>query len=253
MIGRWWYIIGILVAGAFASGAVEAASMATDLSDHEIAITSNFSGTDLLLFGARGEHAPSDDFDVIAVIHGPEVPMKIWRKQRVAGIWVNSTPVTFENVPGYYAVASNRPLDAITTPEYLRSQNIGFDNLVLISIEDVPVDEKVELRRAIIGNRQAAGLYIRSEDAVTFPAGALFRSDLHFPASVPTGDYQVIVRLFRDGIEVDRTSTVLTVGKKGLEQQLYSLAKNQSLAYGLGAVLLAMAAGWLAAAVFRQK
>jgi len=233
--------------------------LATDLSEHEIAITSDFNGTDLLLFGSTGDPAltgldgPKPDIDVVVVVHGPEVPMKIWRRERVAGIWINSQPVTFENVPGYYAVAANRPLADITTAPYLRSQNIGADNLVLISVEDVPVEEKAELRKAILGNRGEAGLYLKDPHAVTFPNGRLFRSDIHFPANVPVGDYQVIVRLFINGMEIDRSYTVVTVGKKGLEQQIYTLAQDQSLLYGIGAVLLAMFAGWLASVVFRQS
>ena len=232
--------------------------LATDLSDDEIAITSSFTGKELLLFGTSGENGidlsaeGAEGVDVIVVVHGPEVPMRIWRKERVAGVWVNSQPVTFENVPGYYAVASNRPLEDITTADYLRSENIGTENLVLISVEDVPVEEKVELRKAIMGNRTDAGLFIKDESAVTFPAGPLFRSAIHFPANVPVGDYRVIVRLFVDGVEIDRTYSVIAAGKKGLEQRIYEFAQNQSLFYGVVAVLLAVLAGWVASVVFRR-
>lgn len=233
--------------------------LATDLSEHEIAITADFNGMDLLLFGSTGNpgltgaDGEKPDIDVIVVVHGPEVPMKIWRRERVAGIWINSKPVQFDNVPGYYAVASNRPLAEIASDNYLRSQNIGADNLVLISVEDVSVEEKAELRHAILGNRGEAGLFLLDEGAVTYPDGRLFRSVIHFPANVPEGDYRVIVRLFIDGTQIDQSYTIVNVGKRGLERQIYSWAHDYSLLYGIAAVLIAMFAGWLASVAFRKN
>ena len=124
---------------------------------------------------------------------------------------------------------------------------------MLISVEDVPVEEIAELRKAILGDRSDAGLYTLDEAAVTFPDGRLFRTAIHFPANVPVGDYQVIVRLFVNGLEIDRSYSLVPVGKSGLGRQIYALAQNQSLLYGLAAVLIAVLAGWLASVVFRQK
>lgn len=228
-----------------------AEDLATDLSDHEVAITSSFAGTSLLLFGTRG--ADPDHVDIIVTVHGPETPMKVWRKQRVAGIWINSEPVTFANVPGYYAVASNRPLEDITSKDYLRTNNIGPENLVLLSAEDISITEARELRAAIIDNRSNTGLYLTDTGAVTFPPGGLFRTDIVFPANVPVGNYRILVLLMRDGAELDRTSMVLGVGKQGLEQQIYSFAYDHPALYGLLAIFLAVVAGWTAAMVFRSS
>jgi uncharacterized protein (TIGR02186 family) len=238
---------------ALLPGAALAATLSSDLSSRDIAIRSNFNGTSLLLFGSKNTGPREGPVDIIAVVHGPEQPMTIYRKQRVAGIWVNSRPVRFHNVPGFYAVASNRRLADIAGAGYLRQENIGPDNLVLLSVEDVSVGELRDLRRAIVDNRTQAGLYEIREDAVTFPSGDLFRADIYFPARVPVGDYRVIVRMFRGGKEIGRTTTILTVGKQGLEQWLYTVAHGQPLAYGLSAVVLAVIAGWAAAAVFRSR
>ncbi|MGE0667392.1 MAG: TIGR02186 family protein [Sphingomonadales bacterium] len=230
-----------------------AATLSSDLSSREIAIRSNFNGTSLLLFGSKNTGPKEGPVDIIAVVHGPEQPMTIYRKQRVAGIWVNSRPVRFHNVPGFYVVASNRRLADIAGAEYLRRENIGPDNLVLLSVQDVSPEELKGLRQAVVENRAQAGLYAVREDAVTFPSGDLFRADIFFPARVPVGDYRVLVRMFRGGKEIGRTTTILTVGKQGLEQWIYNTAHQRPLAYGLAAVLLAVAAGWTAAAVFRRR
>jgi uncharacterized protein (TIGR02186 family) len=211
--------------------AAGAATLSSDLSSREIAIRSNFNGTSLLLFGSKNTSLKEGPVDIIAVVHGPEQPMTIYRKVRMAGVWVNSRPVRFHNVPGFYAVASNRRLTDIAGAEYLRRENIGPDNLVLLSVEDVSVGELQALRKAIVANRTSAGLYETRQDAVTFPSGDLFRG----------------------GKEIGRTSTILTVGKQGLEQWLYTVSRDRPFAYGLAAILLAVTAGWTAAAVFRRR
>ena len=241
----------IFLLAALASTEARADSLATDLSDHEIGITSSFAGTNLLLFGTKGAGWADEDLDVIVVVRGPETPMKVWRKERIAGIWIKSAPVAFDNVPGYYAIASNRPLKFVASTEYLRKNNIGPQNLVLVSVEDVDVSAAIELRRAIIQNRREAGLYFEIDDAVTFSGGGLFRTDIHFPANVPVGDYRILIVLLKDGVEVDRTSRVLTVGKQGIERQLYSFAYESPALYGLFAIVFAVAAGWAAALIFR--
>lgn len=246
---RWLAVLLLMLSPAPAL----AVSLATDLSSREIAITSSFNGTSLLLFGSKNAGRGAGDVDIIAVVHGPEQPMTIYRKQRVAGIWVNSRPVRFHNVPGFYAIASNRPLEEIADADYLRRENIGPTNLVLLSVEDVGLDELADLRRAIVDDRRRAGMYIAENGAVTFPAGDLFRANIFFPARVPVGDYRVIVRMMRDGREIGRTTTVVTVGKQGLEQWIYTTAHSQPLAYGLAAILIAVAAGWTAALVFRPR
>jgi uncharacterized protein (TIGR02186 family) len=233
--------------------AAGAATLSSDLSSREIAIRSNFNGTSLLLFGSKNTSLKEGPVDIIAVVHGPEQPMTIYRKVRMAGVWVNSRPVRFHNVPGFYAVASNRRLTDIAGAEYLRRENIGPDNLVLLSVEDVSVGELQALRKAIVANRTSAGLYETRQDAVTFPSGDLFRANIYFPARVPVGDYRVLVRMFRGGKEIGRTSTILTVGKQGLEQWLYTVSRDRPFAYGLAAILLAVTAGWTAAAVFRRR
>ena len=51
--------------------------------------------------------------------------MTVWRKGKVAGIWVNAESVTFRNVPSFYAVAASRPveelIDARRPPRSTRS------------------------------------------------------------------------------------------------------------------------------------
>jgi hypothetical protein len=81
-------LLPLLVAGALIPGLVPsrapAQPLVADLSSHLITITSSYTGTDLLLFGAVEQGG-----DVIVVVHGPTEPLVVRRKERVAGVWVN--------------------------------------------------------------------------------------------------------------------------------------------------------------------
>src|SRR3546814_18651349 len=89
-----------------------------------------------------------------------------------------------------------------------------------------------------------------------FPDPTLFRSlsrtRLAVPASVPTGQYIVSVYLIRDGAVVSAQTTPLVVSKIGLGADIYSYSQRQSAGYGVLAILIAVATGWLASLAFRR-
>ena len=82
--------------------------LSTDL----IQITSNFNGTDIVIFGAieaTGEITASKDQDLVIVIRGPPVDMTVRRKERVFGVWINREQIQLSGMPGYYFLASTGP------------------------------------------------------------------------------------------------------------------------------------------------
>jgi uncharacterized protein (TIGR02186 family) len=101
----------VVLALAGAGGPARGDGVVADLSSHLIAITTGFTGASVILFGATEGRG-----DIIAVVRGPEREVKVWRKGKVAGIWVNAESVTFSNVPSFYALATSRPLDEVLAP-----------------------------------------------------------------------------------------------------------------------------------------
>ena len=219
--------------------------LVTDVSSHLIAITSSFTGTELLVFGAV------DDLgDVIVVIRGPAGPLVVRRKERVAGIWLNRRSLRFENVPAFYAVASNRAFSEIASLGLLSRLQIGAANLRLGVASDR--EDETPFREALIRNKQREQLYPPIVVPVSFLGQKLFRARFELPATVPVGTYRAEVYLIRDDKVIAAQATPLFVDKQGSEQAVYDFAHQQPLAYGLGAVFLALAAGWAAALAFRK-
>lgn len=240
----------LLCAASLAAAPVpaRAAELVVDLARHLVAITTGFSGSDVLLFGAI-----EGDGDVVVTVRGPENTELVRRKGRFLGIWMNERELAFKNVPFYYAVASNKPLAEILPQRVMGRHQIGVKQLRLPGPAGGNREEIEEFRAALIRSKQRAGLYTEEPGRILFLGNRLFRTDLWFPANAPVGRYVVQVFLIRDGDVVSAEITPLTVSKVGFEARVYNFAQRYSLAYGVLAILIAAGAGWSANAIFRKR
>lgn len=241
-------IMVVMILGAFASTMLRAQDLVIDLSTPVVAITAGFSGTDLLLFGAtRGEG------DLVVVVRGPEENPVIRRKEKVGGIWINKENVTFVNVPAFYALASNRLIDDYVPSDIASIHQIGVDQIIFTPhTKQRAVKDIKSFSEAVVRIKQREGLYTTDAIDLVYLGNGLFRTLVHFPANVSVGTYGIDVYLFNEGKLIDNQTTLLNVRKFGLEADIYNFAHRHSAYYGILAVLIAVAAGWLANAAFRK-
>jgi uncharacterized protein (TIGR02186 family) len=219
-----------------------------DLSSHLIAITTGFTGTSVVLFGATD--GPGD---IVAIVRGPEQDIVVREKQHRGGIWINAHSVAFASVPSYYAVFSSRPLAAIASPGTRALDQVGIDNLRLEPLEATSrASEIATFRAALLAEEQRQGVYSEQPNSVSFLGDRLFRVTIAFPANVPTGTYFVEVLLVRDGNVVSGQTTPLVVSEIGLNADLNEFATRDAWVYGLAAVAGAALLGWLASLPFRD-
>jgi uncharacterized protein (TIGR02186 family) len=240
---RWGVIFGVLGVPAPASSQ----SIVTDLSTREVAISTGFTGAELLLFGATEGFG-----DIVVTVVGPKRDEIIRRKERVAGIWVNGTSVTFENAPAYYRTAASKPLSEIAAPEVLEKLQIGSSRIDLSTRSSRGAETILEFREAFIRSKKRQALYSEDISDIKITRGRLFRSTIPFPVNVPIGTYEVTVHLFKHGRLVSSEKTPLTVQKVGLEAKIYDFAHDHAAWYGLIAIAIALVAGWLAGVIFRR-
>jgi uncharacterized protein (TIGR02186 family) len=238
-------VVAMLVVGSPAI--VRADLVLADLSSHAIAITTGFSGTSVVLFGATDGPA-----DIVVVVRGPERELTVWRKGKVAGIWTNAESATFANVPAFYAVAASRPPDEILSPATAALHRIGVSNLKFEPKDAGPSDREAVFADALVAVQQRAKLFAASTGKIAFLGERLFRTTLSFPANVPTGTYLVEVFLVRGKEVVSAQTTPLVVSKVGVDATVFQFARRWSLAYGAIAVVMAVMAGWLASLPFRN-
>jgi uncharacterized protein (TIGR02186 family) len=247
----------VLTACGIAPAAAE--QLVVSLSNHRIAITSSFVGDDLVLFGTiepdAGKLITRRDYDLVVTVTGPNQTLKTRRKERVAGIWVNVDSREFLRVPSYLAILSNRPVETIAAPDMARRLQLGLDNYQLTQrvggdfADTVPGDP---FRAAFVRLETQYGLYQQDSTAVTFLTPTVFRAAVPVPSNVPTGNYNVDVKLFAGGALVTRTGTALEVIKAGFEQYVADAARDHGLYYGLVTAFMALFIGWFGSVVFRR-
>jgi uncharacterized protein (TIGR02186 family) len=225
----------------------QAEPLVADLSESVVRITTGFTGTKVLLFGAK-----EGDGRVVVIVEGPRHPLTVRRKNRVAGIWVNRAEVRFNDVPSFYHVLSSEPLEQWLPLRTRDLYQIGVEYLKLDPDEDVGPAQASRFRDALIRNMQRIGRYGVLEGKVTVLGGQLFRADLYLPANLPTGFYSIEVMLVQDGDVKTIQSTPLLVTKAGIGAEVFDMAYSYPALYGILAIVIAVLAGLGANAIFRK-
>jgi uncharacterized protein (TIGR02186 family) len=246
-VRRGFFLVLLLAGLQAVAGGLRAQPLVVDLSSHLIAITTGFTGTEVVLFGAVEQPG-----DVVVAVRGPEGPVTVRRKERLLGMWVNGSSVTFSGVPGFYAIASSKPLEDVAPRDQLVRQRIGLDQLAFTPVGTISDTARAIFHAALLREKQQAGLFPIVPGRVLFVGRQLFRTNVSFPPDVPTGAYQVSVYLFRNGQLVGAQTTPLLVSQSGVSADVQDFAYRRSFVYGAVAVLIALVAGWLGSFLFRR-
>jgi uncharacterized protein (TIGR02186 family) len=228
-----------------------AEDLVSGISQDLIQITSNYTGTAIVVFGAIERPAGSEGRDIVVVVRGPDTPMTVRRRDRVAGIWVNRDAAKFDGLPSYYYLASTRPVAKLATPAALARYGLGIQHLIPSSISSHHPAEP--FRQAALRHLQKVGLYAEAPGSIDFLSETLFRTRVPVPAGVARGQYNVEVYLLRDGSVVSAQSTPLFIDQTGVERRLFNFAHRAPLSYGLTAILMAVWMGWVSALFFRRR
>lgn len=236
------------------AGPLAAEEVVVGLSQSRISISTNFDGSEILIFGAVKREAPITPvppLEVVVTIEGPSQPVVVRRKDRRLGIWMNVEGAEIDRAPSFYAVATSAPWqESIRDTEDLRHK-ISVNRAIRavgVASEVGDVDAFVG---ALIRIREARDLYQTNVGTVEFDESTLFNTSVQLPANLTEGNYRTRFFLTRDGRVIDIHETVIYVEKVGLERFLFNLSREQPLVYGVLSLAIAIAAGWGASAFFR--
>lgn len=231
-----------------------AEQIVSGLSQTEVSITANFSGSEIIIYGAIKRDAPAPRIprmEVIVTVEGPSSPLIIRKKEQRAGIWLNKQSVQIDLAPSFYAVATTGPItEILTDAENLRYQ-ITIPSAIRAADLADQTQSSADFIAALLRVREKEGSYRLDEGAVELTDATLFRADVVLPANLTEGDYRVRMYITRGGVVIDAQDQVILVQKQGVERFVHRLSKSQPLIYGLLSLVLAVAAGWGASTAFR--
>ncbi|MCT2399709.1 TIGR02186 family protein [Novosphingobium mangrovi (ex Huang et al. 2023)] len=224
-----------------------------EISQHEVDLQQGFTGTDLLLFGAiltpEGSRA-AQDYDIVIVLKGPTQSIVLREKQKVAGIWINAASTEFRSAPSYYAIASTRPISEIVDDKTAAIYELGLKWLQLSPIGAFDPAEQARFADGLVDLNRRHGLYREDEGGVTVSEQVLYQAHIGLPSSVPTGTYTAETFAISQGRVVASASSQVEVRKLGLERAVAHFSNDYGFAYGVLAVFISVAMGWLAGRLF---
>lgn len=237
----------LILTASLATLPARAESLVADLSDHLVAITTGFVGTELLLFGTVDGQG-----DIVVVTHGPTEEVIVRKKERTLGLWMNRASVTFEHVPAFYAYAVTQGALENLTPLIRKRHQVGARNVRVSAKDIISPTDSAPFMDALVRNKQRQGLYSVNPDLIERRGRRLFRTKVYFPSNVPTGTYIVETLLLRNGEVISAQTTPLFINKLGVGAYLFRVAQLHSALYGIAAIIVATLAGLLANWVFRK-
>lgn len=221
------------------------------LDQHSVSLTTDFSGSQLFIYGAVKGETSETPLDVIVTVTGPLEPLTVRKKERQLGIWINGPGVEIDKAPSFYAVASTKAFrDTVSFTDDLRYR-IGLDKIIELIDAPAWVENREEYRQAVVRIREEQGLYAFLPNTVKIVENTLFETRIKLPANLIEGDYTARIFLLRNKNVLDVFEDRIEVRRAGLGRWIYSAAQNHPAFYGIGSILVALFAGWLASAFFR--
>lgn len=241
-----------LIALLFLTGARDPI-LVPEISQHEIQVRQGFKGTELLLFGAiltpEGQRA-GRDYDIVVVLKGPTRSIVLREKQRIAGIWVNAASTEFRSAPTFFAVASSKPIGKIVDDKTAAIYELGLNWLQLSPIGSFEPREQARFSAGLVDLMQREGLYKEDTHGVTVSEQVLYQARIALPSSVQTGNYTAETFAISRGRVVASAISRVEVKKTGFERAIALFAQDNGFFYGLLAMAISVAMGFLAGRLF---
>lgn len=244
-------LVGAVLIAAPAAAQDEDPILVPDISQHEIVLRQGFTGANLLLYGAVLDPADSDTrYDIVIVLKGPTEPIQVREKERIFGIWVNSETTAYRSVPSFYAMASSRPVREIVDERTAAIYELGLDYLQLSPSGSIDPAEQLRFSAGLVDLRRRQGLYAQYDEGVKISQGVLYSADIPIPSNVVAGRYVAETFAISDGRVISSATSEVQVFKEGFELGVEEAANEYAFLYGLLAVGLSVAMGWLAGRIF---
>lgn len=219
--------------------------LSADIATNRIELHASFTGTELLLFGARNEPG-----DIVVAVRGPTRNVQVRQKERIAGMWMYLRKAKYDALPQYFAIASTVPFERLNSNGQL--DKLDINPMQMIRSHAFPSTPEV-FNEAVMRLKQRSRLYMAEPAPITFFGETLFKTRIAFPDTMPRGTYVAEIYLIQRGQLIASQSIPLVAIKTGFEAWIFDLAHQKPLLYGFMSIGIGLIGGWLAHRVFRKR
>lgn len=212
------------------------------ISTNEINIDTNFNGTKILLFGAKG-----DAGNIVVAVRGPKKNFIVTKKQRLLGVWYNGQRIKFKDSYSYYSLFSTFDDNRVTN-QLLSQLELGTNNLQFTGSSTSPKND--EFKMQLVNKLEKDELYLSGANKIEFLDETLFKVILNFPKTISRGVYTVEIYLISEDNLISFQAIPIYVNQVGVSAEISDYAYQQPLLYGILSIIVALVIGWLANYLF---
>tara|TARA_Y100000591_G_scaffold39059_1_gene28870 strand:+ start:3238 stop:3942 length:705 start_codon:yes stop_codon:yes gene_type:complete len=227
---------------------VKAEEVYFDLSEDNVEIKTDFEGKEIIIFGLL-----QNDHETLLTIKGPSSKMKIQKKERYFGIWINNKQITYSKIPTLFFLSSSSKVDDILPNSVQINDDLNFDKILnnktfdqnFIFENDQSIWNKNFVR---IKKRQ---LFYKEFEMKTFK-NKLFQTSVFFPPNTIPGIYNVDIYYIKNKTIMNKDQKKIIVKKTGIGSDIYDFARNNAATYGVFVIIFSILCGLIAATLFRR-
>jgi uncharacterized protein (TIGR02186 family) len=211
-------------------------ALSANISKNKIIINTVFEGDIIEIFGkkeAKGE--------IIIIFKSQKVDYKIYAKERIFGIWQNSSPNFFRNTYNIYQIKTER-LQMLTDIDILKDLEIGVLNVSFQNFVGNNTSIKnYEYKEEFLRQKLADGSFKETKGGVQFfPKTDVFTSSIKIPIDIKTGQYILEVLLINNG-EVQAINMFnISIERSGLLLQIKQLSEQNKTLYSIIAMFISI-------------
>ena len=158
--------------------------LVAELFESKIDIDVGFTGATISIFGMIDEEG-----DVVVTVTGPRKKIVVRKKENNMGIWINGSTKVFSDVPSFYYVASNKPLEKLNAETSLHVNQIGLKNLRFEGAEENERKDRKLWIDGIVNTMVKQGRYSDKIGKIEISKNKLFKTELYFSSDILEGEY----------------------------------------------------------------
>ena len=241
------YLI-VILSTVFIFVSVNAEEVYFDLSEDNIEIKTDFDGKEVIIFGLL-----QDDHDTLLTIKGPLSKMKIQKKERYFGVWINNKQITYSKIPTLFFLSSSNMIDDILPNSIQINDDLNFDKILNNKTFDQNFifENDQEIWNENFVRIKKKQLFYKEFEMKTFK-DKLFQTSVFFPPNTIPGIYYVDIYYIKHKTIMNKDQKKIIVRKTGIGSDIYEFARNRAATYGVFVIIFSILSGLIAATLFRR-
>tara|TARA_B100001769_G_C21985683_1_gene529837 strand:- start:437 stop:979 length:543 start_codon:yes stop_codon:yes gene_type:complete len=179
--------------------------------------------------------------------------MKIQKKERYFGVWINNKQITYSKIPTLFFLSSSSKIDEILPNSIQINYDLNFSKIL---------NNKTFDQNFIFKNDQSTWnenfvrikkkqLFYKEFEMKIFK-DKLFQTSVFFPPNTIPGIYNVNIYYIKNNTIMNKDQKKIIVKKTGIGSDIYEFAKNNAATYGVFVVIFSILSGLIAATLFRR-